>query len=103
MSKPAHYSTCVDNPPKGIKKVQTFGSFSQARDRARELAKINLVAVVYETNEKGAARTGAEPLFVARPVPVRQSWEKPAKPAKEPAAAAKPAEAAKPARTKAAK
>jgi len=77
----AHYTTCVDNPPKGIKTSQTFGSFTAARDRARELAKINLVAVVYETNEQGAARKGAEPLFVARPTAARPPADKSAKPA----------------------
>lgn len=66
MSTPAYYTTCVTDPPKGIRPTQVYGSFSAARDRAKELAGLNLVAAVYETNKAGAARS-AEPLFVARP------------------------------------
>jgi hypothetical protein len=82
MSTPSYYATCTTDPPKGIKPVQVYGSFSAARERAKELARINLVAAVYECNKAGAAKS-AEPLFVARPErskPTEAKTNKPSKP-----------------------
>lgn len=104
MSKPAYYTVCVDNPPKGIKAAQTYPGFTAARTRAQDLAKLGLVAAVYETNAAGAAKKGADPVHVSRPAVARPAPAKPAKPAKTETApaAAKPVEATKPPRKKAA-